>query len=241
MYGIPKIPNIKLDNIVTSVLGQIEAALWDILSLQPKWGIYSNGLIAVEVDSVIDMGVRGTAHVADYRLMTGAFTSYNKVVMPRGYKLTLAVGGGQIEREIFLKWLDDNCQSATVVDVVMPEKVYESVTLTEYNLRREASKGTASRVIAECLFIEIREVPVTYYKDGEEQADTQNAENPADMPMTPTSYVDNVIYNAKNAAESVLNKVTDTVDKLTDLKNKLSDTAGLVTSGKDIINGVKNG
>ena len=222
MYGIPKIPNIKLDNIVTSVLGQIEAALWDILSLQPKWGIYSDGDVAVEVDSVVDMGVSGTAHAADYRLMTGAFASYNKVVMPRGYKLTLAVGGGQIEREVFLEWLDDNCQSATVFDVVMPEKVYESVTLTEYNLRREASKGTATRVIAECLFIEIRDAPVTYYKDGEEQADTQNAENPADTPTTPTSDVQSVIYNAKSTAESVVNTVTETIDNLTKIKEGIN-------------------
>lgn len=222
MYGIPKIPNIKLDNIVTSVLGHIEAALWDILSLQPKWGIYSDGDVAVEVDSVVDMGVSGTAHAADYRLMTGAFASYNKVVMPRGYKLTLAVGGGQIEREVFLEWLDDNCQSATVFDVVMPEKVYESVTLTEYNLRREASKGTATRVIAECLFIEIRDAPVTYYKDGEEQADTQNAENPADTPTTPTSYVQSVIYNAKSTAESVVNTVTETIDNLTKIKEGIN-------------------
>lgn len=220
LSGFPNVAGISASSVVTGLLGEAESALWNILSLQPQWGIYKDGEIAIEIDSVLDASARSTAAVSDYRVMPGAFLSYNKVAMPRDFSFTLAVSGDQ--KEAFLKWVETNQENPTVFDAVFPEKTYQNVTLVECGSIREVRQGTVSRIIADCRFREIRETPVVYYKDGEQKADTSNAEDPQDLPTSGNSYVDTVVYNAKNTAESVMNKVNDVVGKYEKLKSGLS-------------------
>ena len=138
-------------------------------------------------------------------------------------RIVLAVGGDQTRREFFVAWLETQREAATVFDVVTPEKTYKRVTLTEYSVRRTAESGTASRIIAECTFEEIREAVTTYYVAGEDTADTTNASDAADTPTSETGFVQTITYTAKTAMESVTAYVSGAVQNVS---NTISNITG---------------
>jgi hypothetical protein len=223
LNGFPSVSGISVSSIATGALGRLEAAIWDLLSVSPKWGIYLDNTVAIEVDSVLSVEHRAFAQVPTYRLMSGAFASYNKISMPSGHRIVLAVGGDQTRREFFVAWLETQREAATVFDVVTPEKTYKRVTLTEYSVRRTAESGTASRIIAECTFEEIREALTTYYVAGEDTADTTNASDAADTPTSETGFVQTITYTAKTAMESVTAYVSGVVENVS---NTISNITG---------------
>lgn len=214
--GFPSVTGISPASIRTGILGQIQSGLLDIFTVQQPWGIYKDGQPVIEVDSVIDASVRAAAMVSDYRVMPGSFASYNKVTMPRDFSFKLGISGDQ--KEAFLKWVETNREGATLFDAVFPEKTYKNVTLIECSSIRDVNQGTVSRIIADCRFREVREAPTKYYKDGEEMADTQNAAEPQDLPMSKNNYVDTVVYQAKKTVESVQNTISNVVSKYDTLK-----------------------
>ena len=75
LSGFPNVAGISASSVVTGLLGEAESALWNILSLQPQWGIYKDGEIEIEIDSFLGASSRSTAAVSDYRVMPGAFSS----------------------------------------------------------------------------------------------------------------------------------------------------------------------
>lgn len=214
LNGLPSVSGISSSSILTGALGRLESAIWDLLSVSPKWGIYSNGTVAVSVDSVLSTEHAATANVPTYRMMGGAFASYNKISMPVSHRLTMAVGGNTTARETFASWLETNREAATLFDVVTPEKTYKNVTLTDYRVRREAASGTAARIVAECTFLEIRQAVTTWYTAGDDKADTTNASEAADTPTTEIGFVQTVSNTAKTATESVTAYVSSAVSSV---------------------------
>ena len=223
LNGFPRVSGISASSIVTGVLGRIESAIWDLLSVSPKWGIYLDNMVAIEVDSVLSVEHRAFAHVPTYRLMSGAFASYNKISMPTEHRLALSVGGDQTRREFFAAWLETQRGATTVFDVVTPEKTYRRVTLVDYSIQRSVQNGTAARIIAECTFEEIGEAVTTHYAAGEDSADTTNASDAADTPTSETGFVQTVTYKAKAAVESVTAYVSGAVENVS---NTISNLTG---------------
>lgn len=223
LNGFPSVSGISASSVEMGVLGRLEAAIWDLLSVSPKWGIYLDNTLAIEVDSVLSVEHRAFAQVPTYRLMSGAFASYNKISMPTGHRIVLAVGGDQMRREFFVAWLETQREATTVFDVVTPEKTFKRVTLTDYSVQRTTQNGTVSRIIAECTFEEIREAGTTYYVAGEDAADTTNASDEADTPTSETGFVQTITYTAKTAIESVTAYVSGTVGNIS---NTISNIKG---------------
>ena len=223
LNGFPSVSGISASSIATGALGRLESAIWDLLSVSPKWGIYLDNAVAIEVDSVLSVEHRAFAQVPTYRLMSGAFASYNKISMPTGHRIVLAVGGDQTRREFFVAWLETQREAATVFDVVTPEKTFKRVTLTDYSIQRAVQNGTVSRIIAECTFAEIREAVTTYYASGEDSADTTNASDAADTPTSETGFVQTITYTAKTYMESVTAYVSGAVQNVS---NTISNLTG---------------
>lgn len=229
--GFPSISSITTSAIKTGVLGRLESAVWDLLSLAPKWGVYIDNALAVEVDSVLSVEHRSSSRISTYRLMTGSFASFNKVSDPTTHRITMAVGGDQTRRETFLGWLEEQKENPTVFDVVTPEKTFKSVSLEDFRIQRSAENGTVSRIIAECSLVEVREVAAK--QAGQEEADTTNAENEADKPTTETGFVQTITYRAKTAWESVKAYATDTVNKVKSTIDDINEAIDIIKKDSD--------
>lgn len=178
MIGIPSLPNLPSGKgIINSILAMSESKLWQLLTLEPTWGIYESGsstTMAVEIDSVQEASVSEEADVPTYRLQTGSFASYNKVSESTAISLRISKGGTDTEREAFVSWLQKNVRQATVFDILTADKVFLNQTLIDYKYDRTAEDGM-DMVVADCRFVEVREAPEQYYDAQQGQASTQNS------------------------------------------------------------------
>lgn len=180
--AIPGIPNLLRNApkaIGITLLGNAVSSLWNFLFPGPTWGVFNVGTtdIAIEVSSIYEQGISGEAHVSDYIIQSSSFTSYNKVRLPNIVTVTMTKDGSEISRQELLQWLDVNIVATTVYDLLTPEFRYANMTLIGYRVGRSARYG-AARIIAECLFQEVREKPVSF--------STTNIAAPDTQPTSPT-------------------------------------------------------
>lgn len=189
--GLPKLPKLSTKGSVLSILGNVQANLWALLTGGYAWGVFEAGseTPAVDVDSVAEMSFRSESQVSDYRVATGSFATYNKVQVPFELPFILTRGGTQAEREAFLDWLKDNQEKPTLFDIVTPEKVFKNVTLSRFTFERKSDAG-AGMIVAECVFTEVREAPLLYYSTKEKAADTSEAQDAGDKPAEPPTRTD---------------------------------------------------
>lgn len=186
LIGLPSLPKLPSGKgIINNLLAIGQGQLWQLLTLQPIWGIYeagSSSSLAVEVDSVQQVSLKEESDVPDYRLQTGSFASYNKVPNPKEITVTITKGGSDTERQAFVTWLQTNVKQATTFDILTPDAVFQKVTLQDYTYDRTADNGM-ELIIAECQFLEIREAPEQYYDAQQGVASTQNT---GDIDAIPT-------------------------------------------------------
>lgn len=185
MAGIPGYPVLKSGKIpapITSVLSSAIGSLWSALFPGEKWGIYEPGTETpiLEVDSVVELGVNGSAEVSSYKIETGSFASYNKVRNPTAILLRVTKEGQAITRSSIVNWLELNVASASMFDVVMPEKRYANYTVVDYRILRNSSSG-AGLIVADIAVQEVREAVATY--------SNSNIEDPNNVPASPASRV----------------------------------------------------
>lgn len=187
LIGLPSLPKLPTGTgFVNSILGRGQSALWQLLTLEPVWGIYEAGsstTLAVEVDSVMEVSVSEEADVPHYRLQTNSYATYNKIAQPMEIPLRIAKGGSDEERSAFIAWLQTAARNPTVYDILTREAVFRNVTLEKYSYERTAENGE-DLVIAECQFVEVREAPEQYYNAEQGQANTQNAGDADGKPTT---------------------------------------------------------
>lgn len=185
MNGIPNLLRNTPRAIGLTLLGNAVQSLYDLLFPAPTWGVYKINSTekAFDVSSVIELGIGGEAHVSDYPIEDGSFTSYNKVIVPNGYAIRLARDGAENLRSSFLVWLEQSKNNTALFDILCPENVYANVTLRSYRVLRSASAG-AGMVVADCIFQQVRELPALY--------NNSKINNPENQPTTPTSRVNPV-------------------------------------------------
>ena len=185
LIGLPSLPKLPSGKgIFTNLLSFGQGKLWQLLTLEPTWGIYMAGSsteLAVAVDSVIEVSLNEESDVPDYRLQTGSFASYNKISQPTEIPLVISKSGSIEEREVFLSWLKEAVRNPTVFDIMMPEKSYQSLTLQGYTTDR-TQDGGMDLIVAKCKFLEIREAPEQYYDAQQGQASTANTTDPDGKP-----------------------------------------------------------
>ena len=147
----------------------------DVLNpLTSDWHIVANGSSALVInpDTVSRFEYRGETRISDYPVEQGAFASYNRVLTPFDIRMTMVCSGlnlvqqgiraigldiGQqpMQKADFLDTLDYMRETTDLFDIVTPDRVYESVSLTHYDYRRETTNG-ATMLIVEAWFQEIR-------------------------------------------------------------------------------------
>lgn len=154
----------------------------DVLNpLTSDWHIVANGSSALVInpDTVSRFEYRGETRISDYPVEQGAFASYNRVLTPFDIRMTMvcsgllldkargALGIGAIsgalglgssqpmQKSDFIDTLESMRETTNLFDIVTPDRVYESLSLTHYDYRRETTNG-ATMLIVEAWFQEIR-------------------------------------------------------------------------------------
>lgn len=122
----------------------------------PAWGIYLNGALAIEADSIVRVEIKASARVTTAPQEKGAFQTFNKVQAPIESRVLMTKGGNESERAAFLDALETAKQSLNLYDIVMPEKSYLNANITGYSLQRSARQGV-TLLTAEVMFEEIRQ------------------------------------------------------------------------------------
>ena len=227
MFGIPNVPNISVNSIAVGVLGSLEGMAWDWLEEKLIWEIRSvedglESMFEISVDSVVRSGYSSSSEVPSYPITEGSFVSYNKVRTPDVYDLTLIKTGTPQERSVFIEWLKRNREQPTLFNIVSPETVFESVTLKEFNIVREASDGSATMIIADCVFEEVRKLPVKYYDSTTGKANTANAQNPQDLPTKQAGYRSPI----GKLADSVTSAIDTATEEALKLQAQVTDIIG---------------
>lgn len=184
-YGFPNLLS-GLPSPVVSVLGAAVNKLLGYFVPGATWGVFTAGTLspATAVSSVAEIGVVAEANVARYRIETGSFAQYDKVIEPKMIPIRLTRDGLLAERALFLTWLDANVEATTVFDIVTPEATYSKVTLASYRIVRNITSG-AGLIVADCYFQQVRELPATYSNSKTSSASNQST-TPATRSQTTT-------------------------------------------------------
>lgn len=164
MYGIPNLlSGVSIGSVKTGILGAAEGALWGLIAGDSGWNIYDAGTtkVSVGVDSISELNIRSETQLADYKIESGGFVTYDKVQKPNEIPLRLIKGGSATDRGNFLVWLESNRDETTLFDIITPETSYTNMTLVGYSMARTASSGSAM-IVADCFFQEVRLTPQTY-------------------------------------------------------------------------------
>lgn len=122
----------------------------------PAWGIYLNGALALQADSIVRVEYKGSARVSNAPQEAGAFQAYNKVQAPYESRVLMTKGGNESERSAFLDALEAAKQSLNLYDIVMPEKAFQNANIVGYSTQRSAQHGV-TLLSVEVMFEEIRQ------------------------------------------------------------------------------------
>jgi hypothetical protein len=122
-----------------------------------EWGIYLNNEKIIQPDSILALDYHREWTVADFPMEQGAFSSYDKVAKPFDIRLRMTKGGNDNDRRTFLATVENLGASLTLYDVVTPDRVYLSVTITSLGYNRTATNGVGLLTVD----VGLREIRVT--------------------------------------------------------------------------------
>src|ERR1700741_3756169 len=130
MFGFPNLASgLTLQNTSIALLGQAEAALWQLVTGDAGWALYNTGTTnaPVSIDSIVELVLRGESQLADYKIESGGFTSYDKVQRPNQIPLRISKGGSAGERANLALWLEAAVADGTqIYGLATPETFYEA-------------------------------------------------------------------------------------------------------------------
>jgi hypothetical protein len=161
---VPNAPGVPAVNRLSQAVDVVTLATSDAAALYrlfgpSKWGIVdqSNTLI-FSADTVLGVDFRREWRISDYPIEQGAFSSYNKVVMPYDVRVTFAIGdsptailpgASQARRTAFLKALDAASESLNFYNVITPDCNINNVNIVHYSYDRRVQDGGASMIVVE--------------------------------------------------------------------------------------------
>jgi hypothetical protein len=106
-----------------------------------QWGLFLDGDPVVVSDNVMAFGFKKQARVSKYPQESGAFASYNKVSIPGEPRLRFSSGGSVLNRQALLASITPLISDTNLYDVVMPEMVFSSYNVTNFDFDRDAEKA----------------------------------------------------------------------------------------------------
>jgi len=173
--NIPPLPGVPAIN--RNSAGYVGAALNIVAQLLPqllpdslfgtKWAILdaTTGSAILIPDNFVSYERISEAKIPTYPLEQGSFASYNKVRLPRTYRLTVSCNGNKTTSKInFLTAIQkletgrNSNQSPVTVKIVTPESTSPAVCLIHTDQRREARSG-ATLLIFQLTFQEVISIP----------------------------------------------------------------------------------
>jgi len=143
--NVPNVPGVPQ---VTFATGAVTQALSFLTSdsvsgyfgFSSQWGIFQGGAPIIVADSVVGMDYKQEWSLSDYPVEQGAFATYDKVALPFDVRVRFTAGSIS-SRDALLNSLAAVAGTTQLFDVVTPEVVYTSVTITHYDYRRTARSG----------------------------------------------------------------------------------------------------
>lgn len=165
--NVPPLPGVPALNRNTA--GYAGAALNVLAQLLPdslfgtKWAILDavTGTPILIPDNFISYERISESKIPTYPLEQGAFSSYNKVRLPKMYRLTVSCNGNKSTSKInFLSTIQkletgkNDDQSPITVKIVTPESTSPPLSLIHTDQRREARSG-ATLLIFQLTFQEV--------------------------------------------------------------------------------------
>lgn len=112
----------------------------EIAQAANRWGVFQNGAPVVICDSVQDLSYRREWAVSDFPVEGGAFMSYDKVALPFDIRIRFNAGSAAA-RAALLASLNAIAPTTRTYDVVTPDAIYNSVTVSHMDYHRAANKG----------------------------------------------------------------------------------------------------
>lgn len=138
----PPAPLAQLQGAVnTAVLLAADAQNLLRLFEAPRWGVFKDGQLVLQPDSVFAFAHRKEARISDYPQELGGFQQYNKVQMPSDTRVRLIKGGTEAERAVFLSAVEKAAESLDLFDVVTPERTYVGTNIIRMDYERTSTDG----------------------------------------------------------------------------------------------------
>lgn len=139
--GVPSVPRSGQAVVGDIVLLTADAKIAMQQGQSPKWGIFLNGVNALNPDSIVGFEYKDESKVASFPIENGGFASYDKVDVPWDIRVEMTKGGTLASRSQFLKTLKAAKQSLNLYTVVTPEISIPSGNITHFDYRRTEKSG----------------------------------------------------------------------------------------------------
>ncbi len=189
--AIPKVPGVpSLASYAASSIALLIADAINIVFGAPQslWGIFLDGEVVLESDSMVSFDLRQDLPTSDYQIEEGSFQSYDKVQLPTEIRVRVSAGGDLARRQRFLQSIDAVMNTTDLYDIVTPEAVYLNYNFTHRDFRRQSDQGNGL-IVVDLWMTEIRESSQTTFSNTQTPgaAGQQNSGNV--QPQTPNDTV----------------------------------------------------
>ena len=151
--GVPVLAQSPVATVATAFVSEIDSYIQSLLS---QWQVLDSS----SGNALSMAGILGVEKSVDYNVSNapqenGAFTSYNKVVMPWTIRVQAICDGSLGTVASFIAALDAIVADLNLYSIVTPDVTYPSMNATHYDMRRTSSSGV-TMVVAEVWFEQIR-------------------------------------------------------------------------------------
>ena len=145
--GVPSVNFAANVSVSIPFLTADAANIFRGVALAQPWGIYSGGTPVVLADNVVSFDYRQQWAISDYPVERGAFESYDKVQIPYDARFRFTAGGSESNREALLTSIAAIAGTTQVFNIVTPETIYSSATITHYDYSRSAVNGLGLMIV----------------------------------------------------------------------------------------------
>jgi hypothetical protein len=171
----------------------------------PKyWGVFDDsGANRLLPDNILSVKDSEKTKVSTFPVEKGAFATYNKVVEPYSVHIQITKAGSVQDRSDFLDKLTVLKNGTELVHVVTPERTFLNANLETFDYAQTQSKGQ-NIIIADCQFIEIRQVTPAYaqtsvIKSGKKASSKSTEDKGKKEPSKVEAFIKKLTVSAKNA------------------------------------------
>lgn len=149
----------------------------------PQWGLFTDGGAPLVIpDTVESVDFRREARISDYPVESGAFQSYDKVLLPYDARVSMTCDGTSMDKTLFLANIDQASQSLDLFTLVTPDGVYSNLNIIHYSYERKRERG-ATIVHVDIWLQQIVQTATTQFTNTNQAApDTTNAQQPTGVP-----------------------------------------------------------